>query len=177
MANSTVNLTRNTIGSGGPLTFDLPVDGGSHIFEGTLISQLTATGAITPYSTASTGVCIGVSQHEADNTAAGASDGDVRCLVETRRVYAFANGTAGDAFSEATLIGALVYATDDHTVAATSNSEARTPVGFFYGMESDGLVRVFIDPALAAIVLALQVLTNAPATADALRDNIVASFG
>ncbi len=44
-------------------------------------------------------------------------------------------------------------------------------------MESDGYVRVFVDPALAAIVNALQILTDTPATADALRDNIVGIFG
>ena len=154
MANSTVNITKNTIGGPGPYLFDLPVDGGSHIFEGTLVSQLTATGALTPYSTAATGVCVGVAQHEADNTSG--ADGDVRCIVEANRMYAFANGTAGDAFADTDLIGALVYATDDHTVAKTSNTEARTPVGFFYGLEDDGKVRVLIDPPLAKVVLALQ---------------------
>src|SRR5690242_14830048 len=134
MANTTENLTKNTVGGAGPFQFDLPVDAGSHIFDGALVSQLTATGAVAPYSTAASGVCIGVAQNEADNSAAGAADGDVRVLVETKRMYAFDNGAGGDAFSEASLIGSLVYATDDHTVAATSNTEARTPVGFFYGM-------------------------------------------
>jgi hypothetical protein len=44
-------------------------------------------------------------------------------------------------------------------------------------MESDGYVRVYVDPALAAIVNVLQTLTDSPATGDALRDNIVAAFG
>ena len=71
-------------------------------------------------------------------------------------MYAFTNGTAGDAFADTDTIGILVYGTDDQTVAKTSNTRARTPVGFFYGMESDGKVRVYIDPALAKTVLALQ---------------------
>jgi hypothetical protein len=92
-------------------------------------------------------------------------------------MFAFTNGTGGDAFSEASLIGALVYGTDDTTVADNSNSLARQPVGFFMGMESDGKVRVFIDPCLAEVVRKLTTLTDTPGTADALRDNIVAIFG
>jgi hypothetical protein len=130
-----------------------------------------------PYSTAAAGVAVGVAQHAADLTAAGTADGDKRVRIETKRMFAFTNGAGGDAFSEASLIGSLVYGSDDHTVADNSNSLARKPVGFFYGMETDGKVRVYVDPALAAIVLALQGLTDTPATADALRDNIVAAFG
>lgn len=175
MANTDKNLTIDAVGGAGPFNFDLPVDGGAHIYKGSLVSQLTATGAVVPYSTASSGVCIGVSQHEADNSSG--SDGDKRILVETKRMFAFTNGAGGDAFSEASLIGALVYGTDDHTVADNSNSAARKAVGFFMGMESDGRVRVFVDPCLANIVDMLQTLTDAPATADALRDDIVGQFG
>lgn len=174
MANATANLIKYPIGKEGYI-FDLPVDGGSHIYDGTLVSQLTGTGMLVPYSTASTGVCVGVAQHESDNSAG--SDGATRCRVETKRVYAFANGTAGDAFSEASLIGALVYGSDDHTVADNSNSVARQPVGFFLGMQADGKVRVYIDPIGAELVRKLTTLTDAPATADALRDNIVGIFG
>lgn len=175
MANATANLLRHAVGGPGPYLFDLPVDGGSHIFDGTFVSQLTATGMLVPYSTASSSHCVGVSQHEADNSAG--ADGAKRCLVECGRVYAFANGTAGDALSEAVVIGSVVYATDDHTVAKTSNTGARKAVGFFMGMEDDGRVRVLVDPRLAAVIDALKTLTDAPATADALRDNIVAQFG
>lgn len=174
MANAQENLFREPLGAGG-LQFQLPVDGGAHIYEGTLVSQLAATGAIVPYSTASSSVAVGVAQHEADNTAG--ADGDKRCYVESRRPYAFANGTSGDAFTEAKLIGSLVYGVDDHTVANNSNGGVRKPVGFFFGMEADGKVRTLIDPALARIVEVLQGLTDTPASADALRDNIVSAFG
>lgn len=177
MANATEELIIETVGGPGPFIFDLPVDAGSKVFKGTLVAQLTATGMLVPYSTASSGVCVGVAQHDADNSAAGASDGDKRCRVESRRMYAFDNGAGGDAFSEASLIGSLVFATDDHTVADNSNSLARKAVGFFMGMQADGRVRVFVDPMLAMIVDKLQSLTDAPATADALRDNIVGIFG
>ncbi len=174
MANATKNIVLDSIGNGGIHTFHLPVDGGSRIFKGTLLSQLTATGMIVPYSTASSGVCVGVAQHEADNTSG--ADGDLRCTVETKRTYCFANGTAGDAFSEATLIGSVAYGVDNQTVAKVSTS-GRKAVGFYMGLEADGKVRVWIDPCLAKIVDVLQTLADAPATADALRDGIVAAFG
>ena len=175
MANATADLPIDTIGGPGPFTMNLPVDGGATIYRGTLVSQLTSTGMAVPYSTASSGPCIGVAQHGIDN--AGGSDGDVRVMVETKRCYAFANGAGGDAFSEASLIGALVYGTDDHTVADNSNSLARKAVGFFMGMEADGAVRVMVDPLLANIVDMLQTLTDTPASADALRDDIAGQFG
>lgn len=175
MSNSTVNIITDTIGDGGILTLHLGVDGGTTIYKGTLVSQLTATGCLVPYSTAASGSCVGVAQHEADNSAG--ADNAKRCYVETRRAYALTNGAGGDAFTDAHLIGSLVYATDDHTVADNSASATLMPVGFFYGLESDGKVRVLIDPVAAKIVQALQALTDAPATADALRENIIASFG
>lgn len=177
MANYTEDAILDTIGGPGPFTFDLPVDAGSKVFKGSLCTQLTATGMVVPYSTAAAGVCVGMAQHAADNSASGAADGDKRVRIETKRVFALDNGAGGDAFSEASLIGALVYGSDDHTVADNSNSLARKAVGFFMGMETDGKVRVLVDPCLAAIVNALQTLTDTPATADALRDNIVGIFG
>lgn len=174
MANATDNLISEAIGGGGILTFDLPVAATTHIYKGTLLTQLAADGTLVPYSTASAGVCVGMAQHEANNTGAA---GAKRCVVESRRVYALANGAGGDAFSEASIIGSVVYGSDDHTVADNSNTQARKAVGFFYGMESDGKVRVLIDPPLARIVEILQTLTDAPASADALRETIVAAFG
>lgn len=177
MANYTADAIIETVGGPGPFCFDLPVDAGSKVFAGSLCTQLTATGMVVPYSTAAAGVVVGVAQHKADNSAAGTSDGDKRVRIETKRCYAFANGAGGDAFSEASLIGSVVYGSDDHTVADNSNTQARKAVGFFMGMESDGKVRVFVDPCLAKIVDVLQTLTDAPATADALRETIVAAFG
>jgi len=175
MSNLTSDGIVDSIGGPGPFQFDLPVDAGSKVFHGSLCTQLTATGMVVPYSTASAGVVVGVAQHAADNTASGAADGDKRVRIETKRVFCFDNGS--DAFSEASLIGSVAYGTDDHTVANSSSSLTRKAVGFFMGMETDGKVRVYVDPCMAAIVNALQSLTDTPATADALRDNIVAIFG
>ena len=177
MSNYTADAIVDTVGGPGPFIFDLPVDAASKVFKGSLCTQLTATGCVVPYSTASAGVVVGVAEHAADNSAAGASDGDVRVRIQTNRIFCFANGAGGDAFSEASLIGSVVYGTDDHTVADNSNSLARKAVGFFMGMEADGKVRVYVDPIVAKIVDVLQGLTDTPASADALRDNIVAAFG
>jgi hypothetical protein len=171
MANADTNLARVTVGKEGYI-FDLPIKASTHIYEGTLVSQLTSGGYLVPYSTASSEHAVGVAQHEQDNSSG--SDGDKRVRVESKRAFAFTNGATSDAFSDVSFIGAPVYATDDHTVAKTSNSGARKPVGFFMGFEADGKVRVYIDPPLARLYAVLMALTDAPATADALRDNIVA---
>lgn len=174
MANAVRPLTKATFGLEGYI-FDLPVDGGSRIYDGTFVSQLTATGQAVPTSTAASGACVGVAQHTADNIDGG--DGDKRVQIETKRMFAFANGAGADAFSDTAPIGSVAYALDDNTVADNSNAGANKAVGFFFGMESDGRVRVYIDPISARIVDALKTLTDAPASADALRDNIVAAFG
>lgn len=149
MANAQTPLIINSIGHEGYI-FDLPVDGGTIIYEGTLVTQLTATGMVVPYSTASSEVAIGVAQHSQDNSAG--ADGDKRVRIESKRAYAFSNGLAADAFADTDLIGIPVYGTDDHTVAKTSSTGARKAVGFFLGMETDGKVRVFIDPAAARTI-------------------------
>lgn len=153
MSNSTKNLIRETVGGPGPHVFDLPVAASAHLYDGTLLAQ-NATGYLVPYSTASSSGCVGVGQHEADNSTG--ADGAVRCLVEANRIYAFANGAGGDAFADTDVIGSLVYGTDDHTVAKTSSTHTRTPVGFFYGLETDGKVRVLVNPPLARVVAQLQ---------------------
>lgn len=174
MANATSNIQQQPQGPAG-IRFLLGVDGGTHIYEGTFISQLTATGMAVPTSTASSGPCVGVSQHEADASAVG--DGVQQVYVETRRLYRASNGSSTDAFSSASLIGSVCYAFDDHTVYDNSASNTLKAVGFFMGMEEDGKVLVFVDPIAAAIVDALKRLTDTPASADALRDNIVNIFG
>lgn len=174
MANATANLITETMGSG-PFIFDVPVKGSTHIYKGTLIAQHSG-GYFVPYSTSGGGSCVGVAQHEMNNTG---SDGAARVRVETKRAYALKNGTSGDAFSDTSKIGAPVYASDDNTVADNSSTATRKCVGWFLGFETDGKVRVFIDPGYAALVDAMNslvLLTDTPANADALRDNIVASI-
>lgn len=171
MANVIVNLLKEPVGMEGRI-IDLPVAASTHIYDGTLVSQLTATGGVVAYSVASSGWCVGVAQHEQDNSSG--LHGDKRVRVESGRIHRFANGLTTDAFADSDLIGIPVYGTDDHTVAKTSGTGARQPVGFFEGFEPDGKVRVLIDPVLARLYAAIAGLTDTPATADALRDNLVA---
>lgn len=151
MANATSNLDKCAAGADGR-RFHVPVDAGTHIYENTLISQLTATGMAVPTSTASSGAAIGVATHECDATAG--SDGDYRLVVETDRSYCFANGATTDAFSEASLIGSLAFALDDHTVADNSNGGTLQAAGLFLGMEASGKVRVYVSP-LATMLASL----------------------
>lgn len=145
MAISTANLTIRSQGAEGRKRH-LPVDGGAHIRKGTLVSQLTATGMVVPLTTASSGGAVGVAQHEADNS--DGADGDLRCVVESGRIYEFANdGT--NPFSDASLVGSLAYATDDHTVSDTQ-AAAEPIAGYFVGLEESGRVAIFVDPALIA---------------------------
>lgn len=146
MSNTTVNLLPKPIGKGFR-ELDWPVDGGSHLYTGSLISQLTSTGMLVPGSTASSGAAVGVASHEVDNTG---SDGDKRCKLLTDGVFVFANGTDTDACSEATALFSVVYMVDDHTVADNSASSTRQAAGLFMGMEPDGGVRVYVGWRLGA---------------------------
>lgn len=154
MANATSSQSYEPIGSGGKI-MNLPVDGGAAIYGGTLVSQLTATGMVVPGSTASSTRAIGVAMHDADNSSG--ADGAKRVQVMTERIFAFANGTSTDAFSEASIIGSTAYMYDDHTVYDNDASGTLMPAGIFMGMEPDGKVRVYVHPfgAVAADVGAL----------------------
>lgn len=143
MSNTTKNLIRRPYGKDGREVF-LPVDGGSHIYEGTLVAQL-GTGMLVPASTASAGPAIGVAVTECDNTSG--SDGDKRCRVEIDRIFEFANGLTTDACSEATTLYAVVYSGDDHTIFDNDGSATLKPAGRFMGMSEDGKVRVFVGMA------------------------------
>lgn len=194
MSNATASIVTLPYGQGGR-EIRLPVDGGSKVFQGTLVAQLTATGMLVAGSTASSGPAVGVATHDVDNSAG--SDGDLRCIVRTDQIFLFANGTSTDACSEATLLGAPVYMSDDHTVFDNDASGTLMRAGYFAGMEPDGKVRVFVTAfgaagAVAAAPAALTFTavagtandtlqacpdpTDTPATADALRDDIVANL-
>jgi predicted RecA/RadA family phage recombinase len=174
MSNATANQLTDTL-CDGPFIFDLPVKGSTHIYKGTLICQHSGGYAV-PLTTSGGGAVIGVAQFEINNTG---SDGDKRVRVETKRGYALKNGAGGDAFSDTSKVGAPVYASDDHTVADNSGSATLPCIGYFLGFEDDGKVRVFVDPGYAFLVNVLnglQLLTDSPATVDALRDDIVAKM-
>ncbi len=194
MSNATQSLPLLPYGQGGR-DIILPVDGGSHLYGGTLVSQLTATAMLVPGSTAASGPAVGVATHETDNTSG--SDSDKRCIVHTDKIFLFANGLTTDACSEATLLGAPVYMSDDHTVFDNDAGGTLMRAGYFAGMEDDGKVRVFVTAfgaagAVAAAPAALTFTavagtandtpeavpnpTDTPSTADALRDDLVATL-
>lgn len=142
MTISTVNLTVRHCGEGGRRA-SRDVAATTHLYKGTGVSCLDSGGDLVPTTTASSGHCIGVMSHEVDNTgAAGAAKG----WYETDRVFLFTNdGT--NPFDEATHEpGALAYATDDHTVATVGT----VVMGQYRGVDSDGLVRVYVSPTIAA---------------------------
>jgi len=145
MANTTRNLIRRPVGREG-YQMHLPVDGGAHIYEGSLVAQLTATGMLVPASTAGSGPAIGVACHEVD--ASAAADGDKRCMIETDRVFIFPNGLTTDAFSEASMIGADVFVGDDHTAFDNDGGATLQKAGIFMGMDPEG-VRVLVSPKTA----------------------------
>lgn len=170
-----------------------PVDGGTALYEGTFISQLTATGMIVPGSTSASGPAIGVMSHNQDNS--GGADGAPLAEFYTDQTFLFTNGTSTDACSDATLIGSPVYMYDDHTVYDNDASGTLQVAGLFMGMEPGATapkVRVYVSShrmAPAATIAALtdnsagtanntiQALpdpTDTPADADALRDDLVA---
>lgn len=140
MTNADTNLVVYPYGLGGRNVV-LPVDGGSHIYAGTLVAQL-GTGMLVPASTATAGPAIGVATHEVDNT--DGSDGDLRCTVAYGAIFIFNNGTNTDACSEATTFSAIVYCGDDHTIFDNDGSATLRPAGRFMGLEPDGRVRVFV---------------------------------
>lgn len=144
MANIGADIELGGIGQDGR-RFHVPVDGGTTIYAGGLVSQLTATGMLVPTTTAGAGPAIGKATHGAVNSGA---DGAVRCLIETDRIYRVTNGAGDSAFSDASLIGAPVYALDDNSVSVI-NTGALPLCGTFQGMEADGKVRVLVEPPAA----------------------------
>jgi len=145
MSNSTSNLAKFPYGQGGR-NVTVPVDGGAHIYDGTMVAQLTATAMLVPGSTAASGHCVGVADHEQDNTSG--ADSALRCKIVTDRIFLFANASGGNACSEATPLGAAVYMFDDHTIADNSVGDTLKRAGYFMGLEPDsgGKVRVYITP-------------------------------
>lgn len=133
--------------------FHVAVKATTQLYCGGAVSQMVATGALVPTGTAGSGPAIGKITHD---VLGGAADGDARGLVETDRIFLFDNATAGDACADTMPIGAPVWASDDHTAANNSNSNARQKLGTFQGMEASGKVRVKMCPEDTRGALALQ---------------------
>ena len=152
MANSTASRIRAPYGKGGRDVI-CPVAAATRLYEGTLVAQATATGGLQPFTAAGGGACIGMVTHDQDNTAGIL--GALRANVEYDRIFVVDNATAGDACSEALLIGAPLYGLDDHTVANNSATNTRQFAGTFAGMEPDGRVRLLVSATNVTLAAAL----------------------
>ena len=142
MANATSNQSIFPYGKGGR-SIVLPVGASTHIYAGTMVSQLSSGAGLCATSTAASGRCIGVADHEQDNSSG--SLGALRCRVLTDQIFLFANDST-NAFSESSPLGQVAYAVDDHTVGTKSVGDTLVRAGFFMGMEPDsgGKVRVLV---------------------------------
>jgi hypothetical protein len=132
----------------GHRTFNVPVDGGSALTRGYMVSQLTSTGMTVAAGTASSGPAIGIAEHDQDN--ADGSDGDLRANILSDGIFVMANAGGGDACTEALSLFSVVYIYNAYTVADNSNGGARQPAGLYMGLEPNGDVRVFFGFRLLA---------------------------
>lgn len=142
MANATTNLIVRHCGEGGR-KISLGVEAGVRLFRGTGASQ-SASGDLVPTTTAGSGHCIGVVMHEISNV--GGADEIKRGWIETDRVFLFSNDGTNPFSDGAGVVGNFAYATDDHTVATVGT----VVMGLYRGVDSDGLVRVYVSPTITS---------------------------
>jgi hypothetical protein len=141
MSNSTSNLSILPYGKA-PRTVVLPVGASTHIYAGTMVAQLSETGGVVALSTANSGQCIGIADHEQDNSAGAVGNLRVRVLSD---FITLQTNDATNPFADTSLLGSLAYAVDDHTVGTSHVSSTLKVAGIFMGLEPDsgGKVRVF----------------------------------
>ncbi len=144
MTNATGDIQLGGIGQDGR-RFHVPVKTGATIYAGTMVAQQIADGLLVAATTAGTWPAIGKATH----TVAVATAGQ-RLVVETDRIYTLTNGSSTDAFSEASQIGAPVYAFDDHTGYDNDAGGTLLQCGTFEGLEADGKIRVKMSTSFAA---------------------------
>lgn len=143
MANVSADISLAGVGQDGR-RFHWPVNTGASIYAGTMVAQLS-TGLLVAATTAGAGPVIGKATHSVVSASAGE-----RLLVETDRIYRLTNGTSTDAFSEASPLGAIAYAYDDHTVYDNDAGGTLQPAGTFCGLDADGKVLVLLRERPAA---------------------------
>lgn len=137
MANVSAEISLAGVGQDGR-RFHWPANTGASIYAGTMVAQLS-TGLLVAATTAGAGPVIG----KAVSTVVSASAGE-RVLVETDRIYRLTNGSSTDAFSEASVLGSVAYAFDDHTVYNNDASGTLQSAGTFCGLDADGKVLLLV---------------------------------
>lgn len=123
---------RNTPQMDGEL-ISVPVATGVTIYAGALVAA-NASGYATPGAVASTLTYLGRAEEKVVNAGA---NGAKNVLVRRKKAFKWAN-YATDAVTVA-LIGKSCYIWDDQTVAATSDTGARSIAGKVLAVESDGV--------------------------------------
>jgi len=124
---------RNTPEKGDNKYRDLPVAAGVFIKQGGLV--VAYGGYVRPARTATTDVCVGVAQADADNT--GGADGAINAKVK-RTIAAFKNSASGDAITRSE-IGATIYIVDDEQVAKTNGTNTRSAAGKVWDVDAAGV--------------------------------------
>lgn len=111
-----------------------PVAASAVIFAGAMVVA-NASGYAEPGSTAATLTYLGRAEESVDNT--GGSNGDKTVSVRRKKAFKWANSGA-DPVTQASL-GKNCYIVDDETVAATSDTGARSVAGVVVKVDSDGV--------------------------------------
>lgn len=132
------------VGDQMPAKLQFGVDGGAaKIWEGAMVSLLTATGMAVRAGTASSGYCVGVAEATVE---AGSSDGD-KSINVLQGAFWFGNSSAGDEVTAASF-GKNCYIVDDQTVADNSNGGAREIAGVVLALDAQLGVLVLISAVL-----------------------------
>lgn len=150
-------------------TYSYPVTANAVCHAGGL-AVLDSAGNCKPGVTGTGLIPVGRFEESADNT--GGSAGDVSVTVQ-RGVFRWSNSGGGDAITKAS-IGDLAYIVDDQTVAATSDTGARSPAGVIVDVDGAGVwvysgFDVLTSPAGALLAASnLSDLANAATARTAL---------
>lgn len=130
---SALTADRNTPYKDGEL-LPFKVAASVKIFAGALVA-LTATGFATPGATAAGLIYLGRAEESVDNT--DGADGAAVVLVRRKKAFLWAN-LAGDPVTQAN-VGDTCYIVDDQTVAATSDTGARSAAGTVLAVDASGV--------------------------------------
>ena len=124
-----------------PTIVGIPVTDNVHIYEGSLVGKDSAGRARPMTLSATTALCLGVAEKEADNTVTGHTAGGITAQIR-QGTYKFDDGGNGGALTAAD-VGNPCYASDDHTVNKGTGSSTYAIAGTVEKVDTDGVwVRV-----------------------------------
>jgi hypothetical protein len=127
---------RNTPRLGGDIQpYDFPIAANVKIYGGAIVCLDGTNKRATPGATAATLTCVGRARDTYDNT--GGAAAAFRIAVDSG-VFRYDNSASGDLITQAD-VGNDCYVVDDHTVAKTSNSSARSVAGKVVDVDSVGV--------------------------------------